>query len=199
MINKKINSLTSDFEAISFVTEAGSYKKILLVPNVNEIAREITSKSQMGMIIDRVKKLSIISIVKVGLKNVFFIPKLLKKDFATGIKLLCELEIAYAFQRKNSNHFVLHYQMVDMAIALNNPDIIRYFLLLSKQYKFLPGFMTFNIGPFINYVSNIKDVPFDLHIYTRIDKDNYLMNPPYNDIIEYLKNSQLIFCPIKNE
>ena len=162
------------------------------VPDVHKLAREMTSKSQIMIIIGRALRLSPITLFKMGLNNIFIAPMVLKKDFAAGIKILCELEIL----RDKKNHHILHNQFVDMAVANNNKKVLAFFFSMAKKYSFKPGIITYNIGPLIKHLSHLRNVPDNLVIYTPIDKKGFAMNPEYEDVIEYIENSHLDIQPL---
>lgn len=165
----------------------GSY---VIVPNVGAIAREMTGSSQVVIILKRFLALSFKNKTVLILNNLVFFPKLLKMDYAVGIKLLCELEILKnREQTGKAKLFVLHSQMVDMALALNNKKVIDYFFILSKKYSFAPGLMTSNLAFFIKFVSYLKDLPESLVVFTNIcDQKNFM--------VDYLKISQIEFSNI---
>lgn len=176
-----------------------SLDKLFLVPNVGAIAREMTEKSQIQLIIDRFLSLGLTSKLKLIINNIAYLPDLAKMDFAVGIKILCELEILKALEKGKERHFVLHNQMVDMSLALKNPKVLKYYFSLSKKYNFIPGIVSYNVGPLIKLLSNIMTIPNNLKIYTLINKNGYLMNPLYKDIGESLKIINLNFVNISNE
>lgn len=139
------------------------YSSEFLIPNVAAIAREMTSKSQMSLIAHRVIKLSLVSCVKLVLNNIAFLPLLAKKDFATGVKLLCELEILTAHKKRSL--FILHNQMTDMAIALENTRLLQYFFTLSRIYEFTPAIFTYNPERCIQFLAKIPILPKNLIMY----------------------------------
>lgn len=132
-----------------------------LIPDINVITRDLTDKTQIQIVIDRFVKLNYKNKISIMINNIIFLPKILRKDFAVGIKILCELEILKA--RKKS--YILHNQMVDMAIALNNQKILLYFFYLAKKYNFEPGIKTCNPGFLINFLSSFKEIPKNFRIY----------------------------------
>lgn len=134
-----------------------------LVPNVGTIAREMTSDSQIGMILRRVRKLSLIAFVRVGMNNLKYLPLLAKRDFATGIKLLCELELLASPVKRSS--WVLHNQMTDMAIALGNTNLLRFFFALAEAYDFKPAILTYNPERCIQFLSSMRGLPKHLVIF----------------------------------
>ena len=105
---------------------------IATVPNVESIAREMTTTSQVGIILNRVKKLHLSSLISVGLNNLPYLLKIAKRDFAVGIKILTELEILKLLEVGKVKNIALHQQMVDMAVALRNPKVIEYFFAMAK-------------------------------------------------------------------
>lgn len=137
--------------------------KHMLVPDVGAVTREMTSNSQVGMILRRVKKLSFAAFVTLGLNNIVSIPRLAKKDFAAGITLLAELEIIASFVKRPC--WVLHNQMTDMAIALGNTNLLRLFFLLAKTYSFSPGILTYNPEQCIQFLSKMQGLPKSLIVF----------------------------------
>lgn len=141
-----------------------------VVPNVGLIAREMTGKSQIGMILSRFMALSLANKIRLGINNLVFLPSLARMDFAVGIKLLCELEILKWREEDGVSEFVLHNQMVDMALALKNKKVLNNFFYLAKKYNFRPGVITYNLGLLVKFLSTLKLVPRDLKIYTKSGK-----------------------------
>lgn len=161
-------------------------KNIKIVPNVEAIAREMTTTSQVGIILNRVKQLRLSSLFQIGLNNLPYLLKIAKKDFAVGIKVLTELEISKLLESSKIKNIALHQQMVDMAIALNNTKIIEYYLAMAQQYTFTPYLMTANVGPMIRLLAKIRKVPCDLRIITNITSAHDGLN-------EYMRKSDLHF------
>jgi len=176
-----------------------SLAKIAIVPNVERIAREMTTTSQVGIILNRVKVLRLSSVVKIGVKNLPYLLKIVKKDFAVGIKVLTELEILKLLESGEIREIALHQQMVDMAVALDNRMVAQYLFEMAATYSFTPYLITCNVGPLIQMLSKIKKVPANLYIVTNISSDHGSMNPEYNDIIEYLEKSHLNFIDNKGK
>lgn len=165
--------------------------KITIVPNVEAIAREMTTTSQVGIILNRVKRLRLSSLFKIGLNNLPYLLKIAKKDFAAGIKVLTELEILKLLEAGKVKNIALHQQMVDMAVALNNRKVIEYFFIMSRTYNFVPYLYTCNVGPLIKLLSGIRQTPSNLVIVTITDQDE--------GIIQYMKMSHLNFINMKTE
>lgn len=190
IVNKSIN-INKDCGFIVFTKFASN--KLIIVPNINEIAREMTTRSQMSLVIERVIKLGIFKTLLLIKNNILFIKDILNKDFAAGIKLLCELEILYSLK----SQYLLHNQITDMAIALNNKKILNNYFYLSKKYKFKPGIITYNVGPLIKFLAKFKSIPEELVIYTPLERSNNLTNSGYEDIIDYIEKSHIVFKNVK--
>lgn len=156
----------------------------IIVPNVELIAREMTDTSQVGIMIRRLSQLKVRAWGKLVLNNIKFTPRVLRKDFATGIKILTELEIL-KFNGEKNLHFVLHSQMVDMAVALNNKRLLQYFFGLAQSYRFQPGLKTFNPERLVMMLADMNNIPHDLLIYTRF--------APKSAMAQYARHSPLLF------
>ena len=126
-----------------------------IVPDVHAITREMTSSSQIAIIVKRFLSLPIQSKIALTVNNIAYLPLLAKKDFATGIKLLCELEILQKNLHNNNKTVHLHSQMTDMAFALKNTSVFDYFVSLSKTYHFKPGIITYNPEIAIHFFSQL--------------------------------------------
>lgn len=192
MIIHKSLQYPNEFAKVNFYQPVKN-SGIIITPDIELIARELTGQSQLGLLISRLKKIDLTKLAVLFKNNLPNIYKIASKNFAMGISLLCELEILHS-QR---NQFILHCQVVDSAIALKNKDILTNFFILSRKYHFTPGLMSFNPGPLINFLSITPNVPKNIKIYLPINKNNYLMSPLYADIIEFLDKSPFEFIPVR--
>ncbi len=168
-----------------------SLVKIAIVPNVERIAREMTTTSQVGIILNRVKRLDLGSLVKIGLNNLTYLPKIAKRDFAVGIKILTELEVLKLLENGGIRGIALHQQMTDMAVALNNRRVIEYLFTMSKNYDFVPYLYTCNVGPLVTLLSSIRAIPDNLVVVSSGEIDEAL--------VEYMKHSHLKFMKMSNK
>lgn len=178
-----------NYKLIEFEVEKMEIENPYIVPNVGAIARQMTGGSQIMIIVKRLLSLKLLNMVRFGLNNILFAPSILKMDFATGVKVLCELEIIKAQEREKTNHFVLHNQMVDMALAFNNRKVLNMFFYLGKKYSFVPGIISYNPVKVIKFLSGFAKLPSDLVVYTRIDGLS-------KNVIEIMKNSNICFISI---
>lgn len=146
-----------------------SSTKVLIVPAVEEIAREMTSSSQIVIMLRRLRQLSIQQVLTLAINNLGYLLVLAKRDFAAGIKLLAELEVVKA-NKLGRRKIALHSQMVDMSVALGNWQLLSYYLDLANRYQFVPVLMTHNPLPLVTILSRLKKLPNDLLIMTPLDR-----------------------------
>jgi len=162
-------------------------KSIIVVPNVAKIAREMTESSQIVLIIKRFFSLSIKDMIVFGLNNLLFLPLLLKMDYAAGVKVLCELEILKTLSKGKSNRYVLHNQMVDMAVALNNKKVVLFFFGLATKYNFKPGLVSYNPERLISYLSTFTKLPGNLTVFVRLNKKDIIYDYASNSNIDFVE------------
>jgi hypothetical protein len=134
-------------------------KQFLLLPDIAQLARSMTSQSQIQIVLEKVRKLSISQIIKVGIRNIPGIFSLIKKDFSAGMMLLAELEFLVS---KSKGLPILHHQIVEMAIALQRPQILSAYFLLAKYYRFAPFIFSYNPEKCLKLLSFMKMLPVDL-------------------------------------
>src|SRR4030043_2081762 len=107
MIINKHFDIEKETKDISFLEKNPNTRKAAIVPNVNEIAREMTSKSQIFLMVTRVLKITPQKWVSLGFNNIMVAPMIIVKKFFAGIKILCELEIL----KSSRNEYILHNQL----------------------------------------------------------------------------------------
>lgn len=164
-----------------------------LVPDVNAIAREMTDSSQMRVVINRFLKLKSLSMLKLGLGNIRNGVELLRMDFSAGVMLLVELELLKLLEgKKGKKCLVLHSQMVDMALGLDNKKVFLNFFALCDRYGMIPGLASFNLRFLIKRLSNIRGLPKNLRVYSWLkEKDN--------SVLDYVKISLIDFYEMISE
>ena len=192
IINKHFN-IEKETKDISFLEKNPNTRKAAIVPNVNEIAREMTSKSQILLMITRVLKIPPQKWVSLAFNNIFVAPMILAKNFFAGIKILCELEIL----KSSRNEYILHNQFVDTSVAVNNPLLLKMFFNLSKKYNFKPGLLTYNPDLLIKLLSFSGKIPENLTIYCPLSQ-KYLktMNTDYDTFVSFVKKANYKFVPV---
>ena len=176
----------NNYKLVEFEKSKVEIENPYIVPNVGAIARQMAGGSQIMMIVKRLLSLKPFNIIRFCLNNVVFALSILKMDFAAGIKVLCELEIIKAQERVKTNHFVLHNQMVDMALAFNNRKILNMFFYLAKKYNFVPGIISYNPKKIIMFLSGFTKLPSELIVYV----------PKSSRFIDVMNESKILFVTI---
>ncbi len=115
-----------------------------VVPNMAGFVRDVTEYGNIGAIVRRAMKLSIPSLVKMAWWNKFNLFKLLKKDFATGVGVLVQMEILQILKYK-PQMIALTDQVTDLAIALQNTTIIKGYLSTTRSLGMPTGIVTNNL------------------------------------------------------
>lgn len=144
-------------------------EKMNIVPDVHAITREMTSSSQMKIVLSRFLSLPLKEKVLLAQHNVGNLLSLAKKDFAAGVILLCELEILKKKLHVGKKTIFLHSQMTDMGLALKNKHVFLRFFTLAKTYGFTPGIVTHNPEAMIQMLSYMH-IPKNIIIATSLQK-----------------------------
>ncbi len=150
-----------------------------VVPNMAAFVRDVTEHGNIGAIVKRALKLSLSSLIKMAWWNKFNLLKLAKKDFATGVSILVQMEILQILKYEPSM-IALTDQVSDLAVALQNKRIISQFLYTAKQVEIKPSIVTNNLVNMIQTLStmNAKDVV----VITPFNSYGYEMNPSKNKV-----------------
>jgi len=142
------------------------------LPDVEKLARELTGKTQIKIVIDRILALKIGQIARLAKNNLFLAHKILARNFAVGIRLLCELEILASNDRKKE--YMLHSQMTDMAVAFGNIDVIVQYLSLMRTYRKKASLETNNPEKLLKLLAVRHLDKEDLTIRANLRGKNYL-------------------------
>jgi hypothetical protein len=158
----------------------------LYLPNVEKIARELVDTSQIMLIVKHALKIPLINLAKLFINNIVYLPKLAKKDYAVGVKLLCELEL---LSHDSKEEWILHPQMTDMALALNNFRVIKEFVKLGATYHFKPAVATNNPERLVLWLADYHNIHnrLKVYFYREIDAQYY----------EVMQQSQIEWIIIK--
>lgn len=164
MLSKNIAEITK-YRLVEFGESRKEPVNPFIVPNVGAIARKMTGGSQIAIIIKSLLSLGLVNKFRFAWNNLPFALSILKMDFAAGVKVLCELEVLKAMEKDKTNHFVLHYQMTDMALAFKNKRVLLYFFYLGKKYNFIPGIISNNPVKMLSFLGGFVRLPKDLVVY----------------------------------
>lgn len=159
-----------------------------VVPNMPLFVRLVTEHGNIGAMIKMAIKLDVVSLFKLAWWNKNNLLKLLKKDFATGVLILIQMEILQILKYK-PRMVVLTDQITDLAVALDNTNIISGYFKTIKNVPIKSGIVTNNLINTAHTLSKLsmKNVeiitPFNLHGFemnpSQVEVENMmrLMNP----------------------
>lgn len=147
-----------------------------IIPNIGEIARELTDKSQMQLMLTLLQSLPKQDLLRLTMRNTLNIANLAKKDFAQGLALLTEIYVLKGLPYK-PQAFYIHSQIIDTAIAFDNPKVFWALKKLEASYGVPFVYMTTNLGPLIDYLTRHVIVLESLTIAAPVNRQGYLMNP----------------------
>lgn len=169
-----------------------------VVPNMATFVRDVTEYGNIGAIIRRAVKLSVSSIIKLAWWNKFNLFKLLKKDFATGVGVLAQMEILQILGYQ-PRMIALTDQVTDLAVALQNTAIIQGYARTMHSVSIPSSFVTNNLVDTTLTLGrlNIKRCK----IITPFNSYGYEMNPNQAKVEEMVKlmDPRLIYAIIPED
>ncbi len=170
---QKLNKETIN---LTFWDEGKKYSKNLnfVVPNMAAFVRDVTEYGNIGAIVRRALKLSPLSLIKMAWWNKFNVLKLLKKDFATGLGVLVQMEILQILKYR-PQMIALTDQVTDLAMALQNMAIIKGYLRTICNVGLDSSLVTNNLLDTATTLGrlNIKNC----RVITPFNSYGYEMNP----------------------
>lgn len=145
-----------------------------VVPNMAAFVRDVTEFGNIGAIIRRAAKLSVSALIKMAWWNKFNLIKLLKKDFATGVSVLMQMEVLEILKYQ-PQMIALTDQICDLAVALQNTEIIKSYLRITTNVGVNSSLITNNLVDTAITLGklNIKRCA----IITPLNSYGYEMNP----------------------
>lgn len=149
------------------------FQVLPIVPNVPSYVREATEYGMAGAGLRRLARVGVMGFVRASLVGAMHPGKVLKKDFATLIAILCELEMS-ELRRFAPPAVFLHQTMTDLALAFNNREFFEsYAELIRNKYKTEPALLTAN---FVHLARKLRDwnVPISV-IAAPLNQSGFLM------------------------
>ncbi len=145
-----------------------------VVPNMAAFVRDVTEHGNIGAIVKRALKLSPSALIKMAWWNKFNLIKLLKKDFATGVGILVQMEILQIL-KYHPQMIALTDQVTDLAVALKNTAIIKGYLGTMQSLSMKSSVVTNNLVDTTGVLGrlNVKRC----RVITPFNSYGYEMNP----------------------
>lgn len=155
-----------------------------VVPNMAAFVRDVTEHGNIGAIVKRALKLSPSSLIKMAWWNKFNLLKLAKKDFATGVSILVQMEILQILKYQ-PKMIALTDQVSDLAVALQNTRILTQFLATTKQVDVQSAIVTNNLITTIQTLSTLN--ARSTKIVTPFNSYGYEMNPSQAEVEQMIR------------
>jgi len=127
------------------------HNKVLVAPNVAKLARKLTEKSQVGLVIEGFRNLSFLSKMCFGLDCLPALTLLVKKDFSAGVFLLIMLD--YYSSDKSAVKILVHNQMFDMSMIFDRKELVELMQNFCKKKNLSLGFLTANKNRSVKFLS----------------------------------------------
>lgn len=117
------------------------------VPNMGQFARDMTQDGPIGAILVRLRALPLRH--KYAFLTSYLHPtvawKVLKKDFATGLSMLTELELLQELTRNpRRTTIVISEDVIDLALAFGNKEYFHQLFRLGQKYRVTLKVCTYN-------------------------------------------------------
>lgn len=146
-----------------------------LVPNMRAYLRDASDYGVVGAALQRFLRLPVHDKARIALHQVPRALHVLRRDFATGVLVMVEMELA-RFRPYRPASVFLNASVTDLALALDNVRLVREFVRLCERTYGLPaGLATYNYGILVERLGawgvrpGVIAAPFNPR--------GYLMNP----------------------
>lgn len=128
--------------------------KIMIVPDMPRFVREVSEYGNIGAIVRRVIKLPLPTLVRLAWINKYNVLKLAKKDFASGVILLTQIELLAANSR--GKYVAISSQVVDLSVALSNKPLITGLVATVRELGHQPVLSTNNLAYLLRFLRSTK-------------------------------------------
>jgi hypothetical protein len=126
---------------------------LALVPDVASYAREATDYGMLGAGWRRLRRLGLVSLMRLGIQGFCRIGGVRRRDFPTLLTLLLEMELAN-FRRARPPLVFLHAQITDLLLAMDHAKALeRAVAHIRRGFGAQPGLATNNLGTLLPRLS----------------------------------------------
>jgi hypothetical protein len=146
-----------------------------LVPNMRAYLRDASDHGVVGAALQRFRRLRPLDQARIALHNVRQAPGVLARDFATGVLVMVEMELA-RFRRYAPRTVVLNASVTDLALALDHDRLLRGFVrLAARTYGLEAALATYNYDALAARLRAWRIRP--TLVVAPFNPRGYLMNP----------------------
>jgi hypothetical protein len=160
-----------------------------VVPNMRAYLRDASEHGVVGAALQRFRRLRPADQLSIALHQARQSPRVLARDFATGVLVMVEMELA-RFRRLAPQYAVLNASVTDLALALDHDRLLRDFVrLAARTYGLKATLGTYNYGILCERLTIWRIRPDA--ILAPFNPRGYLMNPSKEDCERALKGSDV--------
>lgn len=149
------------------------FQVLPVIPNVLGYVREATEHGLAGAGLRRLLRVGPMGFLRASLVGALNVRKVLRKDFATLLSILYELEMG-EFHRFAPPAVFLHHQITDLALGFDNRAFFEKFAAgMRDRFHTEPGLVTSN---FVRLAEKLAewDLPISL-VVAPFNRENFLM------------------------
>jgi hypothetical protein len=146
-----------------------------VVPNMRAYLRDASDYGVVGAALQRFRRLGLLDQARIAWHNLPRAPRVLGRDFATGVLVMVEMELA-RFRPFRPAYGVLNASLTDLAVALDRGGLVGDFVRLAERaYGLRPALATYNYGALVERLSAWGVRP--AAVLAPFNPRGYLMNP----------------------
>jgi hypothetical protein len=160
-----------------------------VVPNMRAYLRDASDYGVVGAALQRFRCLGLLDQARIALHNLPRAPRVLARDFATGVLVMVEMELA-RLRRLTPTYGVLNASVTDLALALDQRRLIADFVALTERaYGLRSALATYNYGILVERLGAWGVRPGA--VLAPFNPRGYLMNPSRQECEWLLKGSPI--------
>jgi hypothetical protein len=146
-----------------------------VVPNMQAYMRDSSEHGVVGAAVARFRRLALPAQVGLALRHASRAPRVAARDFATGLLLLVDMELA-RLRQLDPTGVLLNPSVTDLVLALDVPALLRDFVrLVERSYGLEAALGTYNYGTLVPRLAAWGIRPGA--IAAPFNPRGYLMNP----------------------
>jgi hypothetical protein len=154
-------------------SDPSGFQVLPIIPNVPGYVREATEYGLPGAGLRRLTRAGPGAFLRAALTGLLRAPRVLRRDFAALLAVLCEIEMG-EFHQFGPPAVFLHHQMTDMALCFGRRALFEEFCgAMRSRFKTEPGLVTSNFALLARRLTE-WDIDVSL-IAAPLNRENFLM------------------------
>jgi hypothetical protein len=161
--------------AVEALAARHAFRLYPIVPNMQAYMRDASEHGVVGAAVARFRRLGLVAQARLALRHVRRAPQAAARDFATGLLVLVDMELARV-RRLGPVGVLLNPSVTDLVLALDVPALLRDFVRLAERsYGLEAALGTYNYGTLVPRLAAWGIRPGA--IAAPFNPRGYLMNP----------------------